>query len=136
VKITIVQPLNSLVPWDGTWKYLDDGSDQGNNWFQAVDTAWASGPAELGYGDNDEATTVSFGPNANTKFITTYFKYHFNVPNPAPITSLRPASVDDGAVVYLNGNPIIIQNMTNDLKRSISEPWPPPARMISSPDIF
>lgn len=116
VKVTMVQPLNSLVPWDGTWKFLDDGSDQGNNWFAVSDTSWASGAAELGYGDNDEVTLVGFGPNANTKYPTTYFKYHFNVANPGAISSVAVRlRVDDGAVVYLNGQPIIIQDMTNDL---------------------
>ena len=38
------------------WKYLDDGSDQGAQWRapEFNDSAWASGPAELGYGDSSE----------------------------------------------------------------------------------
>ena len=30
-----------------------------------VDCGWAQGNAQLGYGDGDEATVVSFGPNAS-----------------------------------------------------------------------
>ena len=53
-----------LVPRGATWSYLDNGSNQGTAWravgFNA--SSWAQGPAELGYGDGGEATTVSFGP--------------------------------------------------------------------------
>ena len=50
-----------LVPAGAKWKYLDDGSDQGT-WWRALefdDRAWASGPAQLGYGDDDEADRKS-----------------------------------------------------------------------------
>jgi hypothetical protein len=55
-----------LVPTGAIWKYLDNGSDQGTAWRSAGfnDASWASGPAQLGYGDGDEATVVSFGPGA------------------------------------------------------------------------
>ena len=43
------------------------------------DSTWASGPAELGYGDGDEATTVSYGPSSSNKYITTYFRRTFTV---------------------------------------------------------
>jgi hypothetical protein len=85
---------------------LDNGSDQGTAW-QAPgfnDSTWASGPAQLGYGDGDEATVVSFGPNSSAKYITTYFRTSFNVANPAAFTSLTlQVRRDDGIVVYLNG---------------------------------
>ncbi len=53
--VTISVP-RSLVPLGSVWKYLDNGSDQGTNWIAPNfdDSAWASGPAELGYGDGDE----------------------------------------------------------------------------------
>ena len=36
-----------LIPMGSTWKYLDNGSDQGTNWAQPgfSDSAWASGAA-------------------------------------------------------------------------------------------
>ena len=42
-----------LVPFGAVWKYLDDGSDQSNAWIAVSfdDSSWASGAAELGYGD-------------------------------------------------------------------------------------
>src|SRR5437763_11120974 len=71
----------SLVSTGSVWKYLDNGSDQGTGWTAKDfdDSGWASGRAQLGYGDGDEATVVSFGPDANNKYITTYFRMHFNV---------------------------------------------------------
>ncbi len=103
-----------LVPTGATWKFLANGSDQGTAWRASSfnDTTWPSGPAQLGYGDGDEATTVGFGPDANNKFITTYFRRAFNVTNPAQFSAVTLRLLrDDGAVVYLNGVEIWRNNM-------------------------
>lgn len=103
-----------LVPTGSAWKYLDNGSDQGTAWRAAAfnDASWASGPAQLGYGDGDEATTVSFGPNASAKYVTTYFRRSFTVADPAAFAGLTLRLLrDDGAVVYLNGTEIHRANM-------------------------
>jgi hypothetical protein len=102
------------VPTGSVWKYLDNGSDQGTAWRAASfnDSTWRSGPAQLGYGDGDEATTVGFGPDANNKFITTYFRRAFNVTNSSLFTNLTLRVLrDDGAVVYLNGVEVWRTNM-------------------------
>src|SRR6185295_12299074 len=71
-----------------------------------------SGPAQLGYGDGDEVTTVGFGPDANNKFITTYFRRVFSVTNPAAFNALTLRLMrDDGAVIYLNGVEVWRANM-------------------------
>jgi hypothetical protein len=104
----------TLVPAGSVWKYLDNGSNQGTAW-RAVsfnDSGWASGPAQLGYGDGDEATVVGFGPSASNKYVTTYFRHSFTVNNPSAYTSLRLRLLrDDGAVVYLNGTEVLRSNM-------------------------
>jgi hypothetical protein len=105
----------SLVAKNAVWKYLDNGSDQGTAWRASGfdDTTWASGPAELGYGDAP-ATTVSFGGNAAAKHITTYFRRTFAVADPSALTALTLNILrDDGAVVYLNGSEIGRSNMGN-----------------------
>src|SRR5688500_7472232 len=103
-----------LVPTGAVWKYLDNGSDQGTAWRAAGfnDVSWASGPAQLGYGDGDESTVVSFGPDAANKYITTYFRRSFSVADAAAYQSavLRVLR-DDGAVVYLNGTEVFRGNM-------------------------
>src|SRR5688572_14711109 len=110
-------PLNAadvLVPTGSTWRYLDNGSDQGTAWrgLSFSDASWASGPAQLGYGDGDEATVVSFGPNSGAKYITTYFRRSFNLVNAsAYLTATIRVLRDDGAVVYVNGTEVFRSNM-------------------------
>jgi len=103
-----------LVPFGAVWKYLDDGSNQGTAWREPGfdDSAWAAGPGQLGYGDSDEATVVSYGPNSSAKYITTYFRRAFVVSNPAEFGNLTLRWLrDDGGVVYLNGVGVATNNM-------------------------
>ena len=103
-----------FVPLGATWKYLDDGSNQGIAWTQPDfdDTAWLSGCAQLGYGDGDECTEVDYGPDANDKHITTYFRHQFQVTNAAQSVGLSLRLLaDDGAVIYLNGTEAFRINM-------------------------
>ena len=105
-----------LIQPGDVWKYLDDGSDQGTAWRSREfdDDSWRSGPAELGYGDNDEATEVRFGPNEDNddndedeKYITTYFRKDFAVADASEVVALTyRIKRDDGMVVYLNGTVI------------------------------
>ncbi len=104
----------ALVTAGSTWKYLDNGSNQGTAWRASGfdDSAWPSGPAQLGYGDGDEATVVSYGANASSKFITTYFRKSFNVADPAAFTGLTlRLKRDDGVVVFLNGTEVHRDNL-------------------------
>ncbi|HYO11048.1 MAG TPA: fibronectin type III domain-containing protein [Tepidisphaeraceae bacterium] len=103
-----------LVPTGSTWKYLDNGSNQGTAWRSPVfaDTSWSSGAAQLGYGDGDESTVVSYGTSSTNKHVTTYFRKGFNVSNPSAVTALNLRLLrDDGAVVYLNGTEVFRSNM-------------------------
>ncbi|HIL70711.1 MAG TPA: lamin tail domain-containing protein, partial [Verrucomicrobia bacterium] len=96
------------------WKYLANGSNQNTAWrnLSFNDSSWKSGAAQLGYGDGDEATTLSFGPNGNSKFITTYFRKTFMILNRSAVQEMMLRLVrDDGAVIYLNGNEVFRSNM-------------------------
>jgi hypothetical protein len=98
----------TLIGLGSAWKYLDNGTNQGTAWRAASfsDTSWASGNAELGYGD-DQATVLSYGPSSSNKYITTYFRKSFTVTNAASFTALTlRIERDDGAVVYLNGTEV------------------------------
>ena len=96
----------TLVPAGSTWKYLDNGSNQGTAWRTTSfnDGSWASGPALLGYGHGDEATVVKYGPQSDNKYATTYFRKTISVANAAGFSNytLRVRR-DDGIVVYING---------------------------------
>jgi len=108
------QAQTALISAGSTWKYLDNGSNQADAWRAASfdDTAWPSGPAQLGYGDTDERTLVSFGPNSSAKYITTYFRRTFSVQDPTAFTSLKVRLLrDDGAAIYLNGTEIRRDNL-------------------------
>jgi len=103
----------TLIPAGAAWRYLDNGSDQGTTWSQSAfnDSAWASGAAELGYGDG-QATLVSYGPDASQKYITTYFRHTFQATDIAAISSLQLSLLrDDGAIVYLNGTEVVRDNI-------------------------
>ncbi len=107
----------TVISSGSVWFYLDNGTDQGTAWKESGfdDSNWSSGAAQLGYGDGDEATIVSFGDNASNKPITTYFRHSFNVSNSADVTALSLNLLrDDGAIVYLNGTEIVRSNLPAD----------------------
>lgn len=109
-------PPRMLVPLAATWKYLANGSDQGTAWRNAEfnDSAWNTGSAQLGYGDGDEQTVVSYGPDANNKYITTYFRKKIVVTNANRIASATLKLVaSDGARVFLNGTPVADLNLNS-----------------------
>jgi hypothetical protein len=111
---TTLDTAIALISTNTSWRYLDNGSDQGTAWRASVfnDSGWAAGNAELGYGDGGEATVVSFGPNASAKYITTYFRKNFTVNNLSAFTGLKLKLMrDDGAVVYINGTEVLRSNM-------------------------
>src|SRR5262245_49502785 len=104
-----------LVPAGSIWKFLDNGTDQGSAWRNPAfdDRAWTSGPAQLGYGDGDETTVVSFGTNPTNRYITSYIRHVFTGAHPAYATLSLELLRDDGAVVYLNGDEVLRDNMTS-----------------------
>ncbi len=104
----------TLVAYGSSWKYLDNGTNQGTAWRGTgfSDGTWASGNAQLGYGDGDEATIVSYGPDANNKYITTYFRKTISIANPSSFTSiLGNVKRDDGIAIYVNGTEVYRNNL-------------------------
>lgn len=107
----------AILPAGSVWKYLDNGSNQGTAWRTTTfnDQSWAFGPAQLGYGEGDEATVVSYGPDAANKYRTTYFRTAFTVDDVSKIAGVTVRlKRDDGAIVYLNSTP----TNTNEIIRS------------------
>ena len=89
-----------LISRNATWRYLDDGSDQGSAW------------KEPDFDDGGNFTLVSFGPDSGNKFITTYYRHRFEVADASAISGLTlDLRRDDGVVVYLNGTEIARDNM-------------------------
>ena len=114
ITITTNPVTSTLIHGGDVWKYSDTGQDLGTNWSQPNydDSGWASGAARLGYGDPTVFTTVSYGPNATNRYITTYFRDSFVVPGNVIFTNLNfRLSRVDGAVVWLNGQEAFRTNM-------------------------
>jgi hypothetical protein len=93
------------------WKYFKgtveptpagDGSPT-MAWTQAAfnDAAWLSGSTGIGYGDNDDATTLT---DMLGGYRTVYLRRKFNVTDPSAFENLiLEIAYDDGYVAYLNG---------------------------------
>jgi hypothetical protein len=112
VRTNLISTL--LINGGATWKYNDSGQDLGTSWRQSDydDSSWSNGIARLGYGDLVSATKVSFGPNPTNKYITTYFRRPFVVPQNVLITNLNVrVAQSDGTIVYLNGREIYRTNL-------------------------
>ncbi len=96
------------------WKFLDNGSDQGTAWtaLNFNDDTWNAGAGKLGYSDHP-VTTLSFGADANNKYITYYFRKKFNITNVNTLSSNLELNLlrDDAAIVYINGTEVLRDNL-------------------------
>jgi alkaline phosphatase len=125
-----------LVATGSVWKYNDTGTDLGTAWREPAydDSSWKSGPAKLGYGDGNEATLISYGPNSSSKYPCYYFRHSFSIDNPFAYENLSLRILrDDGAVVYLNGMEVARYNMplgqityATYASTAADYPWDPP----------
>lgn len=105
----------TLISAGAVWRYLDTGEDAGTVWraIDFDDGSWLSGPAQLGYGDGDEATVVRSN-GISGRIITTYFRRTFVVSDPRTFANLTvDLKRDDGGIVCLNGIEIFRSNITN-----------------------
>lgn len=103
----------SLIAANTVWRYWDKGGLSDSSWRTRLfdDASWSSGAAELGFGDAP-ATTISYGPDTNNKYTTSYFRKSFFVQDALAFDRLKIQLLrDDGAVIYLNGTEILRDNM-------------------------
>ncbi|WP_193726926.1 S-layer homology domain-containing protein [Paenibacillus guangzhouensis] len=104
-----------LLPGNSTWKYYDQGGDQGSVWQDVYDdSTWASGSAPLGYKDDGSdvkttefgglKTVINYGSSKSSKYITSYFRTTFDASNIESFGKIEGLfGYDDGVVLYLNG---------------------------------
>jgi len=110
------QPVVLIKPGE-VWRYSDLGSDEGTAWRQPAfdDSSWASGPAQLGYGQGDEQTVISFGPDDFAKNPTTYFRKQFTQGTSVTLSNLALRICgNDGVAVYLNGVEVLRRRLAPD----------------------
>jgi len=114
ISATSVHAQTTIFSFNSTWKYLDNGTNQGTAWRALTfnDAAWKSGPGQLGYGDGDEATVVSYGTTSSAKYITTYFRKAITITGKNNYASFKlEYKRDDGIVIYINGTEAKRDNM-------------------------
>lgn len=98
------------IPLGGIWSYSDDGVDPGPGFLTGAGGPYPEGAAELGYGDGDEATTLSNTPTDPS------ILFRRNVPLNARVTrAIVRARYDDGIAVFVNGTPVLERDMDNGL---------------------
>jgi len=120
-----VPVVKSLVAIDSIWSYEQSGTALDASWRQPayVDSAWPTGPGVLCVEDaalpGPKNTPLKLGPT------TYYFRTHFALDAaPEKVTLLElTLLIDDGAVVYLNGQEVYRLGMpagavTNDTRAS------------------
>ncbi len=106
----------TFIKFGSSWQYLDDGSNQDNGNWKKGNITWPSGPAQLGYGESNERTVISYGGNASNKYITTYFRTSVTIGNPSSFSSFNiNMYLDDGAIVYVNGVQVIKTNLPDTI---------------------
>lgn len=104
----------TLISTGSSWKYLDNGTNQGTAWKATTinETGWLQGNAQLGYGDGDEATVVSYGSSSSNKYVTTYFRKTFSITNASQYLNYTlNVKRDDGVAVYVNGTEVYRNNL-------------------------
>ena len=97
---------NVLIAHGAEWRYLADGTHPAG-WAQPsfADGGWPVGAGELGFGDGDETTVIP------RQGLSALFRRTFEAdPAAAPYLELG-LNVDDGATVWVNGNPVVAENM-------------------------
>ena len=90
-----------------SWKYLDDGSNQGTNWRNSTfsDATWKTGNSELGCGDSPVTIMAAYK-------IGYYFRKTISISNPTQFSNFTmKVRRDDGIVVYVNNVEVYRNNM-------------------------
>ncbi|MFH0758583.1 MAG: CotH kinase family protein [Bacteroidota bacterium] len=104
-----------IIPMGSVWEYLDTGENPGTQWrdLNYDDSSWKPGAGELGYGDGDESTVISFGGDSQHKYTTSFFRKVFTLTGEDMKASHFAVSLvmDDGVVAYLNGTETLRSNM-------------------------
>ncbi len=107
--------LLTLIPAGSVWRYRQNGEYPGRDWTtlgyrEPRDRSWAGGPAQLGYGDGDEATVFDFPFDFGPRPVTAYFRHPFQ--GDANLSSLTLRVLrDDGVAVYLNNAEVFRNNL-------------------------
>ncbi|MBN1651100.1 MAG: CotH kinase family protein [Bacteroidales bacterium] len=104
-KVLISQTIDHwemVVAAEDTWHYFPGNAEPPASWtdLDFDDSAWASGPGGIGYGDGDDQTVIS-------QVASVYLRIKFNIVDAENISSaILHMDYDDAFVAYLNGHEI------------------------------
>jgi len=109
-------PPTGGIAMGSVWKYDDRNVDPGSAWTSLAfdDSGWKSGPAQLGYGDGDEATVLTHMTPAQPSY---YFRRKLTTSQPGS-ASVRVIH-DDGVAVFVNGSLVFSKYMARGLAHSV-----------------
>ena len=103
-----IPPTFYLTAQSSGWRYRKGLSEPPADWRSRTfieDGTWSTGTTSIGYGDNDDSTTLG---DMQGNYSTVYLRKTFDIDDPADVSSdwkLR-VYVDDGCVVWINGNEV------------------------------
>jgi hypothetical protein len=102
----------TAIDFGSTWRYFDRGAAP-DEWHRPTfdDAGWASGPGRFGFGDGDQRTAIARLVDG-TGLHTAYFRNSFTLDG-GPVEAVLEMAADDGAVVWVNGNRVVNDNMTS-----------------------
>ena len=104
----------TLVDFGAIWEYHDSAEAPDSDWNTTV-TGWSQGPAELGYGDGDEATELlDTDPNVPT----VYFRRNIELEGTLTDATLE-VLFDDAIAVFINGTQVYGINVDNGLDHDV-----------------
>ncbi len=118
--------VNPIIGWNASWRYLSNGTDPGNTWETVShlgSPGWLDGNGPIGYETSPgvpvhSLVTILPAPAGQNPFIRSYFfetEFTLTAAQVAAIAELRLTSeIDDGALFYLNGSPLLRFQMPDE----------------------
>ncbi|WP_170246056.1 LamG-like jellyroll fold domain-containing protein [Tenacibaculum adriaticum] len=113
-QLPAIEVTDYPLPKDQEWYYFDQGTSlDAESWSDVAydNLTWDRGFAPFGYGDPVN-TEISYGPDANNKYITSYFTKDINV-DVSNLTDMVEFGLrrDDAGIVYVNGVEVFRMNL-------------------------
>ena len=101
---------------ESTWRYrlgTSEASNPPTRWREAdfpLDETWLTGQTSIGFGDGDDNTVLA---NMRNSYTSVYMRHTFTIENAADIPDALVLNqyIDDGAIIWINGNEVTRYNM-------------------------